>query len=64
MSNTTSGMRLKDISGMSIDSAIGLKKKISNDVLNEYLHLVGHYNGNAIVNRTKTRTNTWLSLKP
>lgn len=31
-----------------MDSAIGLRKKISNDVLNEYLHLVSYYNGNAI----------------
>lgn len=38
-----------------IDSAIGLKKKISNDVLNEYLHLVGYYNNNAIIQHDENK---------
>lgn len=38
-----------------IDSAIGLKKRISNDVLNQYLYLVGHYTSNAIVKKDEDK---------
>ena len=38
-----------------IDCAIGLRKRISNDVLNEYLHLVGHYTSNAIVQQDENK---------